>query len=326
MFGLNAHAVTAPLCPRNVRSSVGSSEWNASFAIGTPPKRTIVGDGVWSRASRARVCGSSIRFSDRLFERAPISTRVHRERGWAHNLVLMHLVRGARSTFFSRRRRRDDYTRAPSRSRLRLLVSVSPSLSPLSVSVLSQSSLSLHVFARSSRTNSLGRHATPSCRRRRSRRVPSSPPRVSPASPRPTSPIASRPRRRPTCVPSFYHRPTVRISRPTPRTASRRRARRRRADNAPVSPVRASRATTRASWRPETSKRRSVSSTHPSSDTKILSDVSVSDGSIGRRRKRNTRPRTRARRERVESRPRRAPHRTPRGTVSTRSCTCACEA
>ena len=76
MFGLNAHAVTAPLCPRNVRSSVGSSEWNASFAIGTPPKRTIVGDGVWSRASRARVCGSSIRFSDRLFERAPISTRV----------------------------------------------------------------------------------------------------------------------------------------------------------------------------------------------------------------------------------------------------------
>lgn len=77
MFGLNAHAVTAPLCPRNVRSSVGSSEWNASFAIGTPPKRTIVGDGVWSRASRARVCGSSIRFSDRLFERAPSSTRVH---------------------------------------------------------------------------------------------------------------------------------------------------------------------------------------------------------------------------------------------------------
>ena len=62
MFGLNAHAVTAPLCPRNVRSSVGSSEWNASFAIGTPPKRTIVGDGVWSRASRARVCGARFDF------------------------------------------------------------------------------------------------------------------------------------------------------------------------------------------------------------------------------------------------------------------------
>ena len=42
MFGLNAHAVTPDRCPRNVRSSAGSSACPDSFAIGTPPKRTIV--------------------------------------------------------------------------------------------------------------------------------------------------------------------------------------------------------------------------------------------------------------------------------------------
>mmetsp|Transcript_6608 Transcript_6608/g.24913 ORF Transcript_6608/g.24913 Transcript_6608/m.24913 type:complete len:218 (+) Transcript_6608:2321-2974(+) len=42
MFGLNAHAVTPDRCPRNVRSSAGSSACLDSFAIGTPPKRTIV--------------------------------------------------------------------------------------------------------------------------------------------------------------------------------------------------------------------------------------------------------------------------------------------
>ncbi len=40
MFGLNAQHVTASLCPRNVRSRVGSSD--DSFAMGTPPKRTMM--------------------------------------------------------------------------------------------------------------------------------------------------------------------------------------------------------------------------------------------------------------------------------------------
>mmetsp|Transcript_2149 Transcript_2149/g.8933 ORF Transcript_2149/g.8933 Transcript_2149/m.8933 type:complete len:217 (+) Transcript_2149:550-1200(+) len=44
MLGLNAHAVTPSLCPRNVRSSEGSSLWKDSFAMGTPPNRTMVGD------------------------------------------------------------------------------------------------------------------------------------------------------------------------------------------------------------------------------------------------------------------------------------------
>ena len=44
MLGLNAHAVTPSLCPRNVRSSEGSSLCEDSFAIGTPPNRTIAGE------------------------------------------------------------------------------------------------------------------------------------------------------------------------------------------------------------------------------------------------------------------------------------------
>ena len=147
----------------------------------------------------------------------------------------MHLVRGARSTFFfATTKTRRLYAAlllvrvsASSSRSLRLVLSQSQSsLSPLSV-------LSLSLSVSTSSRARLERTVSVATRRLlvvvvASRRVPSSPPRVSPASPRPTSPIASRPRRRPTCVPSFYHRPTVRISRPTPRTASRRRARRRR--------------------------------------------------------------------------------------------------
>ena len=189
---------------------------------------------------------------------------------------------------------------APSRSRLRLLVSVSPSrplsVSQSSLSLLSRSSVSLSVST-SSRAR-LERTVSVATRRLlvvvvASRRVPRL--HTSRFARLAASHLADRiaAETPPHVRSSFYHRPTVRISRPTPRTASRRRARRRASYNTPVSPVRASRAATRASWR-RTSKRRSVSSTHPSSDTKILSDVSVSDGSIGRRRKRNTRPRTRA--------------------------------
>ena len=224
MFGLNAHAVTAPLCPRNVRSSVGSSgvgrlvrHRHATEANHRGRRRVV------ASVARARVRQLG-RFSDRLFERAPSSTRVHRgEDGpitWYVGVVrARHFFRDDEDA--TNTRRSFSFASPP-------LVSVSQSQS--SLSPLSVLSLSLSVST-SSRAR-LERTVSVATRRLlvvvvASRRVPSSPPRVSPASPRPTSPIASRPRRRPTCVPSFYHRPTVRISRPTPRTASRRRARRR---------------------------------------------------------------------------------------------------
>lgn len=223
MFGLNAHAVTAPLCPRNVRSSVGSSEWNASFAIGTPPKRTIVADGVWSRASRARVCAASgdpprtrapARFSNRSFERA-----LARLVELAHNLMDTNSrARRLARCDLTRRRNGDAARDPPTSSRSAPFASSPPRLS-----------LSASTFPR----GRLARTASAATRRPRvvdlaGGRVPSSPPLVSLASPRPTSPTASRTRRDPTCVPNFFRRPTVPQLRPTRRTASRWRARRRR--------------------------------------------------------------------------------------------------